>query len=185
MKLIVGLGNPGKEYENTRHNVGFLVVDALQVALEAGRIEPASLGAGRGRVEPASLGAGRGRPTPSDVQFLKPDTFMNLSGQAVVAALRQTNMTAADIIVVYDDADLPLGEIRVRTEGSSGGHNGMQSIIDHLGTDQITRVRVGIGRPENPNVPLEDWVLGKWSSEESEKLKEIIEKTAELISQRL
>jgi len=153
MKLIVGLGNPGPEYANTRHNVGFLVVDEL-----------------------VRRGLDRAK-----ARTLKPDTFMNLSGTAVAAALRQSNMTAKDVIVAYDDADLAFGDIRVRTEGGSAGHNGIKSLIEHLGTPEFTRVRVGIGRSENPNVPLEDWVLGKWSVDEQSKLEEAVAKAADEI----
>lgn len=151
MKLIVGLGNPGPEYANTRHNAGFLVVDEL-------------------------LRRGLDR---TKARTLKPDTFMNLSGHAVAEALRQTNMTAADVVVAYDDADIPFGDIRVRLGGSSGGHNGMQSIIDLLGTPDVTRVRVGIGRGENPDVPLDARVLGKWSKEEADALPALIAKAAD------
>lgn len=151
MTLIVGLGNPGQAYENTRHNVGFLVVDELE----------------RRGVDRAKM------------RTLKPDTFMNLSGHAVAGALRQTNMTADDVIVVYDDADIPFGEIRARDEGSSGGHNGMQSIIDLLGTNRIRRVRVGIGRGDNPNVPLDAWVLGRWTDEEQRALPNIVARAAD------
>lgn len=157
MKLIVGLGNPGTEYERTRHNVGFLVVDELE-----------------------RRGLDRAR-----ARTLKPDTFMNLSGRAVAAALRQTNMTLDDVIVVYDDADLPLGDVRVREEGSSGGHNGMQSVIDLLGTNAIRRVRVGIGRGEHPDVPLDAWVLGKWSNAETERLPDIVSRAADEVERMI
>ena len=106
---------------------------------------------------------------------------MNLSGTAVAAALRQTNMTVADVIVAYDDADLPFGEIRVREEGTSGGHNGMKSIFEHLGTEAVKRVRVGIGRSDNPNVPLDVWVLGRWSKEEEDALPTIVGRAADEI----
>jgi len=157
MNLIVGLGNPGTEYERTRHNVGFLVVDELE-----------------------RRGLDR-----TKARALKPDTFMNLSGTAVANALRQSNMTSENVIVAYDDADLPFGEIRAREEGTSAGHNGMQSIIDLLGTNAIRRVRVGIGRGENPNVPLDAWVLGRWSPEEAERLPEIISRAADEIEKML
>lgn len=157
MKLIVGLGNPGQEYAHTRHNVGFLVVDELE----------------------------RRGLERTKARTLKPDTFMNLSGTAVAAALRQTNMTAADVIVAYDDADLPFGEIRVREEGGSAGHNGMKSIFECLGTEAIRRVRVGIGRSENPDVPLDAWVLSKWSKEEEERLPDIVAKAADEIEKML
>jgi len=152
MKLIVGLGNPGKEYERTRHNTGFLVIDELE-----------------------RRGIDRMR-----ARTLKPDTFMNLSGTAVTAALRQTNMTAADVIVAYDDADLPFGEIRV-----SAGHNGMKSLFECLGTEAVKRVRVGIGRSEHPEVPLETWVLGRWTKEEEEQLPGLIARAADEIEKMI
>lgn len=157
MKLIVGLGNPGPEYARTRHNVGFLVVDELE-----------------------RRGLDRTR-----ARTLKPDTFMNLSGTAVAAALRQTNMTPSEVIVAYDDADLPFGEIRVRAEGGSAGHNGMKSIFESLGTEAVARVRVGIGRSDNPNVPLDAWVLAKWSKEEEEALPAIVGRAADEIEKML
>lgn len=165
MKLIVGLGNPGTEYERTRHNVGFLVVDELERRGLSARGVSGSAG--------------------DRVRLLKPDTFMNLSGEAVAKALRQTNMTPADVIVTYDDADIPFGELRVRAEGSSGGHNGMKSITALLGTEAVARVRVGIGRSENPNVPLDVWVLGRWSKEEEAKLPELIGRAADEIERML
>ena len=157
MKLIVGLGNPGTAYEHTRHNAGFLVVDEL-------------------------LRRGLDR---AKARTLKPDTFMNLSGTAVATALRQTNMTPADVVVAYDDADLPFGEIRVRGEGSSAGHNGIKSIFEHLGTTEVPRVRVGIGRSDNPNVPLDAWVLGHWSQEEEDALPSIIGRAADEIEKMI
>jgi len=147
MRLIVGLGNPGKKYERTRHNVGFLVVDALAKAIDDPKII-----------------------------ILKPDTYMNRSGEAVRETMQFRKIPVKNLLVISDDADLPFGEIRVREKGSSGGHKGLQSIIDTLGTNAFTRVRVGIGRPDNPNTPLEDWVLGTWSAEEKKNLPDIIEK---------
>jgi len=150
MKLVVGLGNPGKKYEKTRHNVGFLVVDALAAHELTG------------------------------VKFLKPDTFMNLSGQAVAEAIRQSNMGPSDILVIYDDADIPFGNIRFRSGGSSGGHNGMKSILALFPAGvEIARVRVGIGRSEHPNIPLDDHVLGNWSAEEKKRLPEVIAAAAD------
>ena len=155
MKLVVGLGNPGKKYEKTRHNVGFLVVDDLA------------------------------KRDLSGVKFLKPDTYMNLSGQAVAAAIRQSNIGPEDILVVYDDADIAFGEIRFRSGGSSGGHNGMKSIIELLGTSDVARVRVGIGRGENPNIPLDEYVLGTWSAEEKKTLPNLIAAAADRVVQWL
>lgn len=154
--LIVGLGNPGKKYEQTRHNIGFLVVDELKK-----------------------------RVLPAGVKFLKPDTFMNLSGEAVADAIHQTNMTAANIIVVYDDADLPFGTIRFRSSGSAGGHNGIKSIIQHLGTEEFARVKIGIGRSGHAEETLDKWVLGAWSKEEAAALPELVARAADDVEKHL
>ncbi len=149
MLLIVGLGNPGPEYAHTRHNVGFLVADELTK---------------------------RG----ISAKILKPDTFMNRSGDAVAKMLRQSNMGPEHILVLYDDADISFGDLRFRKGGSHGGHNGMRSILAIFpeGTD-VARLKIGIGRPENPNIPLDEWVLGRWSKGEQTALPELIQKAAD------
>lgn len=138
MKLIVGLGNPGKEYEKTRHNVGFMVADAF--AKEAGfskwKDEKYARGATcRGFVESCC----------EDVLLLKPDTFMNKSGEAVKKALHDLRLTVNDLLVVHDDLDLPFGTLRLAYDSGSAGHNGVQSVIDALGTKDFWRLRVGVG----------------------------------------
>jgi PTH1 family peptidyl-tRNA hydrolase len=168
MQLIVGLGNPEKKYEQTRHNVGFLVVDALARKLDA-RFSQAK----NQRAEIAEV-SGVGEK----IILLKPQTFMNLSGEAVAAAMSFWKIPHENVTIVYDDADIPFGEIRSREEGSSGGHKGMQSIINSLGRHDIARVRIGIGRPDNPTIPLEDWVLAPWTAEEEKSLRDIIERAA-------
>lgn len=162
MKLVVGLGNPGKKYERTRHNVGFLVVDEIAKQMRVAFKLKTSLEA-----EVAGT---------DEVTLLKPQTFMNVSGRSVKAFCAKQKCNPADILVVYDDADLPFGEIRFKAAGSSGGHNGMQSIIEQFpnGTP-IARIRVGIGRPMNPDIPLDAFVLQKWTEEEHKKLPEIIQ----------
>jgi PTH1 family peptidyl-tRNA hydrolase len=116
---------------------------------------------------------------------MKPQTFMNLSGDAVQPAISFWKLTPRDVIVVFDDADMGFGQVRARNEGSSGGHNGMQSVIERLGTDAIARVKIGIGRSDNPNVPLEDWVLNAWTAEEMEQLAGIISQAADRVIELL
>lgn len=165
----MGLGNIGEKYAHTRHNVGFLVVDALAQKLGARFSEKKKL---RAFVAEASAPEGK-------LVLVKPTTYMNRSGEAVqeVAAWQKPDR----LIAVYDDADLPFGEIRVRESGGSAGHNGVKSLIEHLGTIAFTRVRVGIGRPENENIPLEDWVLQNWSDEEEKQLVEIVKQAAKRV----
>ncbi len=170
MKLIVGLGNPGKTYERTRHNMGFLALDALAKRLSvAFRLKP-SLEA---EVAEAVVGETR-------LLLCKPQAFMNLSGRPVKTILSGSNLQPQDVLVVYDDADLPFGDVRYRAGGTSGGHNGMQSVLEAFppGT-QVPRVRVGIGRPAIPDMALEDWVLAKWNDEETKRLPEIVSNAAE------
>ncbi len=136
MKLVVGLGNPGGQYEGSRHNVGFRVADLL------GRRRSAKFKKGKFNSELADVVIGSER-----VLLLKPLTYMNNSGIAVRECIDYFNIPIDQIIVVYDDMDLDLGRIRVRYKGGSGGHNGIKSIIAHLGTENFSRIRVGIGRP--------------------------------------
>ena len=145
MKLLAGLGNPGREYEGTRHNVGFRVVDLL--AERAGAVW-------RVRGDRAEALAG-------EVLLLKPLTYMNLSGPAVQSALGYRDAVASDCLVVCDDMALPLGAIRLRASGSSGGHHGLDSLIAALGTDAFPRLRVGIGSPPE-GMPGADFVLGRF-----------------------
>ncbi|EKD33023.1 MAG: Peptidyl-tRNA hydrolase [uncultured bacterium] len=151
MKIIVGLGNPGKEYEHTRHNIGFMVADSVAKNISAPfKNKPdfrAHIAIGEHDGERAVL--------------VKPDTFMNLSGEAVLRVLDFYKNETIDLIVIHDDADLGIGDIRIKKSGSSAGHNGIKSIMDAIGTDKFTRVRVGIGRPENKSIPLDKWVLAK------------------------
>jgi PTH1 family peptidyl-tRNA hydrolase len=152
MKLIVGLGNPGKEYAATRHNVGFDVVETLakRAGVQTGKRM------GQARVGEALF---RGEK----VFFVKPQTFMNLSGVAVNSIARKFKVQPSDIIVVYDDLDLPVGRVRVRARGSSGGHKGVQSIIETLHTNEFPRVRIGIGSARGETV---DYVLSRFNRQE-------------------
>ena len=153
-KLIVGLGNPGKEYERTRHNVGFAVVDAFARwhNLTVTKRDHHAL-------------VGDGRVGEMRVFLLKPQTFMNLSGQAVASFLRQKPLALTEIMVVTDDIALPLGKLRLRAEGSAGGHNGLKSLIAHLHGQGFPRLRFGVGAPRDPSVQI-DFVLGQFGKRE-------------------
>lgn len=150
MKLIAGLGNPGESYANTPHNVGFDVVDLLAQRLEAGWKNSSGFNA---RVARATCAG-----TP--LLLVKPQTFMNLSGNSVAPLLRYYGGTPADLTVVLDDADLPLGRLRIRASGGSGGHRGLASVIEALGTETFLRIRLGVGREEQGG--LVGHVLGKF-----------------------
>ena len=171
--LVVGLGNPGKEYLNTRHNAGFLAIDHL--AARAGvKID---------RVRFKAL-TGEGTLCGTRVLFLKPQTFMNLSGEAVREAAAFYHIDPANIIVIYDDVTLDVGRLRVRGKGSDGGHNGMKSIIYQLNSDAFARVRVGVGKKPHPAYDLANWVLSAFSPEELEvlsKMFDTVERGVELL----
>ena len=172
MKLIVGLGNPGKKYDKTRHNMGFMVVDLLadQAKIDVDKEVFHGL-------------LGRGVIYDHDVIIFKPTTFMNLSGTAVQEVVHYFKIDLEDVIVVYDDMALEPGMIRLRKEGSSGGHKGMQNIIDCLSTEQIKRIRVGIGEPgEWDNV---DFVLSKPLKEEMPLIDAAIENAVEALKEAL
>lgn len=174
MKLIIGLGNPGTQYRHTRHNVGFLVLDELARRHQLMFKERKTLQAE----------STEGKINGTQVRLLKPLTFMNRSGEAVKAAMKKDKVKVANLLVVYDDADMAFGEIRFRDSGRSGGHNGVQSILESLPKDaELARVKVGIGRSENPNIPLDAWVLSKWTKEESEKLPAIISAAADRVEE--
>jgi len=162
---VVGLGNPGPEYRGTRHNVGQRVLDALATQLKKTWRRD-----GQAMVAHASW---RGDP----LHLIKPLTFMNVSGPAVAAALRRVDADMGDLILVYDDIDLPLGTVRVRIKGSSGGHNGVRSVIEALGTEDIRRVKVGVGRPEGRG-GVADHVLAAFDPEEEEIVSMAVEAAA-------
>ena len=172
MKLIVGLGNPGKKYDKTRHNMGFMAIDLLadQAKIDVDK-------------EVFHALMGRGVIFNEDVILFKPQTFMNLSGTAVQEVAHYFKIDLEDIIVVYDDMALAPGTIRLRKEGSSGGHKGMQNIIDCLSTEQIKRIRIGIGEPgEWDNV---DYVLSKPLSDEMPLIEEAIENAVGALKEAL
>lgn len=169
MKLIVGLGNPGREYEATRHNIGFMVVDSLS---EKWAI-PVSKNQNKALV-------GEGKFNGEKVILVKPVTYMNLSGEAVGALMRWHKLSPEDIIVVYDDLDLQPGKLRIRGKGSAGGHNGIKSIIQHLGTDVFPRLKVGIGRPY-PGQDSANYVLNRFNSGERDLMVQAIVRAAEAV----
>lgn len=159
--MIVGLGNPGPEYRNTRHNMGFRVIgewaESLGIALRSRHFHSKS---GRALLE------GRG------IILLCPQTYMNRSGMAVKACADYFGVERENILVVHDDIDLSLGKIKVVRNGGAGGHKGVQSIIDHLGTNQFARVKIGVGRPSL--IPVDEFVLNSFSNDENEVVEEVV-----------
>lgn len=165
MKLIVGLGNIGEKYCFTRHNAGFMVLDKL--ALDKGfsfRVES--------KLKCFLAKSG-------DIIYIKPTTFMNLSGEAVRAVMDYYKIDVKDLLIVYDDIALDLGRMRFRANGSDGGHNGIKSIIKHVGTKEFDRLKIGIG--PQPNIPSENYVLQNFPKEQLEELKEVLKKADEAI----
>ena len=169
MYLIVGLGNPGKKYEHTRHNMGFEVIDLLSDLSQIDVDKDVFNGL-----------LGRGKILDKDVMLFKPTTYMNLSGIAVRQVVDYFKIELSDIIVICDA--LKVGQIRLRTKGSSGGQKGLQNIIDHLGTEEFKRIRVGIGEPEFDAI---DYVLGKPLKEEQPLIDEAIKDAVEAIKEAL
>ncbi len=170
MYLIVGLGNPGARYAGTRHNAGFMVVDEL--ARRHGL---------RFSTRQADAEIARGQIGGVPVILAKPMTFMNNSGTAVSRLARFYRIPVERLLVVYDDYALPLGLIRVRAKGSSGGHNGMESVIRHMGTQNFPRLRVGVDRPEDPRHSTVDWVLSRFTPEERRVLSHTIPRAVDAI----
>jgi peptidyl-tRNA hydrolase, PTH1 family len=171
MILIVGLGNPGKEYEWSRHNLGFLLIDKLsaETAIEVKRRECQSV-VGRGEIE--------GRAA----KLIKPQTYMNLSGEAVACLVAKHRLAppGENLIVVSDDLALPFGKIRIRARGSAGGHNGLKSIIASLGTNEFTRLRIGI-QPEHPIADPKRFVLDSFSRAARSDVEKILERSVEAV----
>jgi len=166
--VVVGLGNPGSEYQDTRHNVGQRVLDHLATTFRR-----------RWRRDDSTLlcaATWRGEP----VKLLKPQSFMNVTGPVVARALSRHAADAADLILVYDDIDLPLGTVRVRMKGSHGGHNGVRSVIEAVGTEEIRRVKVGIGRPDH-KADVPDHVLTRFEPDELSVVDEAVAAAAEKV----
>ena len=172
MKLIVGLGNPEKEYIDTRHNVGFLVIDKLVFNSETNTSFDKKANA---EVFKSTINKKR-------VIFAKPQTYMNNSGTAVRALMDFYKIKPENLIVIHDDKDIPLGETRVQTDRGPAGHNGIKSIIEHLGTKNFMRIRVGVAPADQTEIKdTASFVLGKFTAEEKKKLKKIIENIAKEI----
>ena len=157
--LIVFLGNPGLKYEGTRHNAGFMAADAMA------REKNISINRARFKALTATVDIGG-----ESVMLMKPQTFMNLSGEAVIQAVRFYKIPPEHVIVVSDEISLPIGKLRIRVKGSAGGHNGLKNIIAQLGTDAFPRIRIGVGAPPHPDYDMADWVLGNLNSEELKKI---------------
>ena len=168
--LVVGLGNPGDKYENTRHNVGFLTVDQIAEQLRV----PVQKLKYRALTNTVELGGQK-------VLLMKPVTYMNLSGEAVGEAARFYKIPPEHVLVISDDVSLPLGRLRVRKGGSAGGHNGLKSIIQHLGTDQFPRVKIGVGEKPHPDYDMADWVLSKFTGEDLKTITAAVERAAKAV----
>lgn len=166
MKLIVGLGNPGKQYENTRHNAGFLAIDKvaekLGVSFQVSKF--------RGLLAQTRING-------EQVLLLKPQTFMNLSGESVIQVMNYYRLEPKDLIVMFDDKDTEVGDIRLRPQGSAGGQNGVKSIIQHVGTQVFNRIRIGIGSPGHMN--MAEYVLGQIDKQAKEQFDSALEKAAQ------
>lgn len=167
--LIVGLGNPGARYEKTRHNLGFLLVDRLAQKFQT-QIKREECRALVGRVEIDRTRA----------ELVKPQTFMNLSGESIACLLKKENRAADKLIVVSDDLALPLGALRLRARGSAGGHNGLKSIIGCLRTEEFARLRIGI-QPEHPLASTKDFVLENFSKTDFERVERVLDESVEAI----
>lgn len=167
MRLVVGLGNPGRKYEDTKHNIGFMCLDyyakenSLKFKME-----------NKFRGETLKEG---------NLVLLKPHTFMNLSGESIRLVMDYYNIDVDDVLIIYDDLALPLGKLRLREKGSPGGHNGIKSIVQHIGTQEFQRVRVGID--SNPLIDAKDYVLGKFAKEEKKSLVETLPRVSEIINE--
>ena len=168
--LVVGLGNPGDKYENTRHNVGFMTADVLaeRKGVPVQRLKFKAL------TTTLTLGG-------AQVLLMKPVTYMNLSGEAVGQAARFYKIPPERVLVISDDVSLPAGKLRIRRSGSAGGHNGLKNIIAHLGTDAFPRIKVGVGGKPHPDYDMADWVLGKLSGEDKKAVDAAVERAADAV----
>ena len=168
--LIVFLGNPGPRYEMTRHNAGFMAADAMA------KEKNLSINKARFKALTATCEIGG-----ESVLLMKPQTFMNLSGEAVSQAARFYKIPPEHVIVVSDEISLPIGKLRIRTKGSAGGHNGLKDIITKLGTDAFPRVRIGVGAPPHPDYDMADWVLSTFKNQDAEDMLAAAARAAEAV----
>lgn len=170
MKWYVGLGNPGTQYQDTRHNIGFMAIDAFaerwNITIKQNKCKALM---------------GEGIVNGHKVYLLKPMTYMNLSGESVRAFMDFYKASIEDMVVVYDDLDTPFGSIRLRLQGSSGGHNGIKSIIQHTGTQQFNRIRAGISRPA-PGGVVVDYVLSAFRKEEFKQMPQVLDKVVDAMT---
>lgn len=172
MKLIVGLGNPGGKYENTRHNAGFIALDEVQSVFGCSEFKKS--------VKRKAL-ISEGQIGTEKVVLVKPQTFMNLSGQSVQGLVHFLKIDLSDVVVIYDDVDIESGKLRVRGEGSAAGHNGIKSLIQCLGSDQFIRIRLGVKPITEFKGDLADYVLGQLSNDEKELLNQNVQKLPGLL----
>ena len=168
--LIVFLGNPGPRYEMTRHNAGFMAADAMA------KEKNLSINKARFKALTATCEIGG-----ESVLLMKPQTFMNLSGEAVSQAVRFYKIPPEHVIVVSDEISLPIGKLRIRTKGSAGGHNGLKDIIAKLGTDAFPRIRIGVGAPPHPDYDMADWVLSTFKNQDAEDMLAAAARAAEAV----
>ena len=168
--LVVFLGNPGPKYSGTRHNAGFLTADAVEKRFGV------SINRSRFKALTASC-----EINGEKVLFMKPQTYMNLSGEAVGQAAAFYHLPADHVLVISDEMSLPVGKIRIRPKGSAGGHNGLKSIISSLGTDEFPRIRLGVGAPPHPDYDVKDWVLSVFRDQDAEAIAHAAEQAAEAV----
>ncbi len=168
MYLIVGLGNPGREYVGTRHNMGFEAIDAIcaKFKIEMNKEKHRAI-------------LGEGRIGGEKVILVKPQTYMNLSGESVRELVEWYKIEPEQVLVIYDDISLPTGKVRIREKGSDGGHNGIKNIIYQLKTDVFPRIKIGVGQERHPDFDCKDYVLGKFSKEETEILIDTVVRVAD------
>lgn len=168
--LVVGLGNPGDKYENTRHNAGFMVVDELAERLHV----PVQRLKYKALTNTAEVGGKR-------VLLMKPVTYMNLSGEAVRQAAEFYKIPPERVLVISDDVSLPVGKLRIRKGGSAGGHNGLKSIIAQLGSDRFPRLKIGVGEKPHPDYDMADWVLSKFAGVDRQMIEEAMKRAADAV----
>ena len=168
--LVVFLGNPGMKYEGTRHNAGFMTADAFAKAHDL------SINRARFRALTATCDLGEEK-----LLLMKPQTYMNLSGEAAAQAVRFYKIPPQHVLVVSDETALPIGKLRIRTKGSAGGHNGLKSLIACLGTEEFPRIRLGVGAPPHPDYDMADWVLSRFRNQDAEDMAKAAARAAEAV----